>query len=59
MPDEYERLIDNTIACLNRSESDWAKNYWATNLAVLMRKLREKHIQKDEQGNKTYESKIL
>jgi hypothetical protein len=42
MPDEYERLIDNTIACLNRSESEWAKNYWSTNLAILMRKLREK-----------------
>jgi hypothetical protein len=42
MPDEYERLIDNTIACLNRSESAWAKSYWATNLAILMRKLREK-----------------
>jgi len=42
MPDEYERLIDNTIACLNRSESKWAKNYWSTNLAILMRKLREK-----------------
>ena len=42
MPDEYERLIDNTIACLKKSESEWAKNYWSTNLAILMRKLREK-----------------
>ena len=42
MPDNYERLIDNTIACLNRSESEWAKNYWSTNLAILMRKLRER-----------------
>ena len=43
MPDNYERLIDNTIACLDRSESEWAKNYWSTNLAILMRKYRERN----------------
>jgi len=42
MPDNYERLIDNTIACIDRSESEWAKNYWSTNLTILMRKLRER-----------------
>ena len=42
MPDNYERLIDNTIACIDRSESEWAKNYWSTNLAILMRKLKER-----------------
>ncbi len=45
MPDIYEKFIDNTLECLERAEledSDWAKNYWSTNLAILMRKLKER-----------------
>lgn len=42
MPDIYEKLIDNTLECLDRAESEWAKNYWSTNLAILMRKLKER-----------------
>ena len=42
MSDIYEKLIDNTLECIERAESDWAKNYWSTNLAILMRKLKER-----------------
>ena len=42
MPDIYEKFIDNTLECLERAESEWAKNYWSTNLAILMRKLKER-----------------
>ena len=38
MNDYYERLIDNCRLCLDRANNEWAKNYWATNLSILMRK---------------------
>jgi hypothetical protein len=42
MNDYYENLIDNCRKCLDKAESEWAKNYWATNLSILLRKYKER-----------------
>tara|TARA_R110000851_G_scaffold164071_2_gene308164 strand:+ start:797 stop:946 length:150 start_codon:yes stop_codon:yes gene_type:complete len=37
---DYNHLVDNTYKALGYSESNWAKNYWATVLVILLRKQR-------------------
>jgi hypothetical protein len=40
MSDVLQKRIDNVYAALDIAESDWAKNYWATILVILLRQLR-------------------
>ncbi len=35
-----ETRIDNVYTALDNAESDWAKNYWATVLTILLRQMR-------------------
>jgi len=35
-----EKRIDNVYTALDNAESDWAKNYWATVLVILLRQMR-------------------
>ena len=40
LSDILEKRIDNVYTALANAESDWAKNYWAIILVVLLRQLR-------------------
>jgi hypothetical protein len=40
LSDILEKRIDNVYTALDNAESDWAKNYWAIILVVLLRQLR-------------------
>tara|TARA_R110001592_G_scaffold51713_3_gene158924 strand:+ start:1480 stop:1629 length:150 start_codon:yes stop_codon:yes gene_type:complete len=37
---DYNHLVDNTYSALDNVESDWGKNYWATVLVILLRKMK-------------------
>ena len=38
MKKNYEQLIKNAKQALERSNSDWSKNYWSTVVAQLVRR---------------------
>ena len=38
MKNNYEQLIENAKRALKRSNNDWAKNYWSTVVAQLVRR---------------------
>ena len=47
---DYERLIDNTLACIDRAETEWAVNYWSTNLSILMRRFKSSNYGEEERS---------
>ncbi len=40
MSDVLQKRIDNVYSVLDIAESDWAKNYWAVVLVILLRQMR-------------------
>ena len=48
MNDRYDKYIDNTLACIKRSETEWAVNYWSTNLQILIRRFKSSNYGEEE-----------
>jgi len=38
--EELEKRIDNVYVALDNAVSDWAQNYWAAVLVILLRQMR-------------------